>query len=57
LVYASTVAAEFNVSEDECHATLSELCDRGFIEKLVPGKFAIVNWPERDDPGEEESAS
>jgi hypothetical protein len=51
----ATLAAEFRVSEDESHAALSELCDRGHVEKLYPGKFAIVKWRERDDPGEEES--
>jgi hypothetical protein len=49
-----TLAAEFRVTEDEAHAALSELCDRGHVEKLYPGKFAIVKWPERDEPGEEE---
>jgi predicted transcriptional regulator of viral defense system len=53
---ASTVAAEFGVSEDEAHETLSDLADRGLIEKLFPGKFAIVNWPERDDEREKESS-
>jgi hypothetical protein len=51
---ATTLAAAFHVTEDEAHDTLSELCDRGLIEKLLPGKFAIVKWRERDDPGEEE---
>jgi hypothetical protein len=53
----ATLADEFRVSEDEAHAALSDVCDRGHVEKLVPGKFAIVRWRERDDPGEEESAS
>ena len=51
---ASTVAAEFNVSEDEAYAALSDLCDRGLIEKLVPGTYAISEWPERNESGEEE---
>jgi hypothetical protein len=50
---ASTVAAKFGVSEDEAYDALSELCDRGLIEKLVPGKFAIARWPERDDASRE----
>jgi predicted transcriptional regulator of viral defense system len=53
----STVASEFNVSEAEAHEVLSVICDRGHIEKLVPGKYAIVNWRERDEPAEEESPS
>jgi hypothetical protein len=52
----TTVAAEFNVSEDEAHAALSELSDRALIEILVPGMYAIMRWRERDDPGEDELA-
>jgi hypothetical protein len=51
---ASTIAAEFYVSEDEAHDVLGDLADRGLIEKLVPGKYAIVRWRERDDPSGEE---
>jgi hypothetical protein len=51
---ASTMAAEFGVTEDEGHETLSDLADQGLIEKLCTGKFAIANWSERDDPGEQE---
>jgi hypothetical protein len=51
---ASTVAAEFGVSEDEAHDVLGELCDGHHVEKLVPGKYAIVKWRERDDPSGEE---
>jgi predicted transcriptional regulator of viral defense system len=50
----ATVAGEFGVTEDEAHEVLGDLCDRGLIEKLVPGKYAIVNWPERDEPDEED---
>lgn len=50
----ATLAAEFRVTEDDAHAALSELCDRGHVEKLYPGKHAIVKWPERDEPAEEE---
>jgi hypothetical protein len=49
---AATVAEEFGVSEDAAHEALGELCDRGLIEKLVPGKYAVVKWHEGDDPGE-----
>ena len=48
----TSLAAEFAVSEDEAYEALSELCDRGLIEALVPGTFAIANWRERDEPGE-----
>jgi hypothetical protein len=54
---ASTVAAAFNVSEDEASDTLSELCDRSLIERLVPRKYAIMRWRERDEPGEGEPSS
>jgi hypothetical protein len=50
---AATLAAEFNVGEGEAQDMLGELCDRGHVEKLVPGKYAIVKWRERDDLGEE----
>jgi hypothetical protein len=50
---AQTLAQEFSVPEDEAYATLSELCDRGLIQKLEPAKFIIVQWCERDDPGDE----
>jgi hypothetical protein len=50
---AESVAADFQVSEDQSDETLSDLADRGLIEKLVPGKFAIVNWTDRDKPAEE----
>ena len=53
---AATLAAEFHVAEEEANDTLGELCDRGFIERLVPGKYAIVKWPERDEAGEDELA-
>jgi hypothetical protein len=51
---AESVAADFHVSEDQADEVLRELCDRGLVEKVVPGKFAIVKWPERDDRDEGE---
>src|SRR6266536_6502397 len=51
---AQSVAADFHVSGDEANEMLSDLADRGLIEKLVPGTFAVVKWPERDEPGEEQ---
>ena len=47
-----SLVEEFNVSEDEAHTMLGDLSDRGLIEKLYPGKYAIVRWREPDDPGE-----
>lgn len=46
---ASTLAAEFDVTEDDAHSALSNLCDRRIIEKLYTGKYIIVNWRDRDD--------
>jgi hypothetical protein len=53
---ASAVAAAFNVGEDEAHEMLAALCDRGHVERLVPGTYAITEWRERDEPGEGELA-
>ena len=46
---ATTLAVEFGATEEQAHGALGELCDRGLVEKLYPGKFAIVRWRERDD--------
>jgi hypothetical protein len=48
-----TVAREFGVTDDEAYAALSALCDRGLIERPYPGKCAIVEWPERDEPADD----
>jgi hypothetical protein len=50
----ATVAGQFGVTEDEAHEVLGDLCDRGLIEKLVPGTYAITEWRERDDADEED---
>jgi hypothetical protein len=47
-----TLAARFGASEDDAHAALSELTGRNRIEKVYPGKYAIVRWRERDESGE-----
>jgi hypothetical protein len=44
---AATIAEEFGVSENEAHEVLSELCDRGLVEELYPGKYAIAKWQDR----------
>jgi hypothetical protein len=49
---AETLAREFGVTQDEAYSMLAQLCQRHLIERLFQGKFAIVNWPERVDPGE-----
>ena len=54
---AATIAAEFKVTEDETHDALGELCDRGLMEELYAGKYAIVKWRERDYDDEEASSS
>jgi hypothetical protein len=49
---ALTLAAEFDVPEDEARDLLSELSDRRLIEQLYLGKYAIVKWRERGEPGQ-----
>lgn len=44
---AASIAAEFGASEDAAADALSGLCDRGMIEQLYRGKFAIVRWEEK----------
>ena len=51
---AAIIAAEFGVSENEAHELIGELCDRGLVERVYPGTYAITKWRERDDAGEEE---
>lgn len=46
---ASTLAAEFDVSEDAVEEVLGQLRARRLIEKLYTGKYIIVNWRDRDD--------
>jgi hypothetical protein len=50
-----TLAAKFNVSEDEAQDMLGELCDRNLIQRLGNSTFIVARWRERDDAGEEES--
>jgi hypothetical protein len=49
----ASLGEAFGVSEDEAYDVLSELCDRGHVEEVFPGKYAIVKWRERDDLCEE----
>jgi hypothetical protein len=46
---ATSLAAEFDVSEDEAHSVLSELSDRRLIERVYLRTYVIANWRERDD--------
>ena len=52
---AATPAAEFDVTEDEAHEMIGVLCDGRHVEKVFHGKYAIVKWRERDDPGATEA--
>jgi hypothetical protein len=53
---ALAVVAEFDVSEDEAYDALSELCDRNRLQRIGEAKHIVTRWPEREEPGEEESA-
>jgi hypothetical protein len=46
---ASTLAAEFDVSEDAGEEVLDQLRARRLIEKLYTGSYIIVSWRDRDD--------
>lgn len=52
---AASLAAEFDVSEDEAHSVLSELCDRRLIEKVYKQAYVIVSWRERNPDGPSET--
>jgi hypothetical protein len=45
---AASLAAEFSLAEDEAHAMLGKLCDRGLVQRLGPAQYCITKWPERD---------
>ena len=46
---AESLGAEFEVSEDDAHSVLSELCDRRIIQRVYKQTYVIANWRERDD--------
>jgi hypothetical protein len=48
---AELLAEKFGVSKDEAQAMLDQLCDRGLLEHVYQGTYAIAKWHERDDPG------
>ena len=52
---ATTLAAVFRVSKDETRSALGDLAGRGLIEHVYPGTYAISEWRERDDRGEEDA--
>ena len=49
----ATVAGKFGVTEDEAHEVLGDLCDRGVIEHVYPGTYAITEWREQDEPADD----
>lgn len=51
---ASTVAAAFNVSEDDAQDMLGELCDHHFIERVGTATYIIARWRESDEASDEE---
>jgi hypothetical protein len=51
---AGTVAEEFGVSEDEAYSAISDLCDRGLIEKLGADRYIITRWVDRNVPCDED---
>lgn len=44
---AVSLAAEFEVSEDDAVSVLDELRDRHLIEKLYTGSFYLSKWREK----------
>ncbi len=44
---AVSLAAEFEVSEDDTESVLDELRDRHLIEKLCTGSFYLSKWREK----------
>ena len=44
---ASSLAAEFDVPEDDAHSALGYLCERRMLERLYTGSHIIVNWREK----------
>jgi hypothetical protein len=51
---AKKLAAKFRVKEDESHDMLSELCDRGLIERVGTETYIVSRWREGDDLGDKE---
>jgi predicted transcriptional regulator of viral defense system len=54
---AESVAAKFNVTKDAAYDALTELCDRGRIQRVGSATYIVTKWPERDEPDEEELSS
>ena len=48
---ATSLAEEFDATEDEAESVLDELRGRRLIEKLHTGAFFMSKWREKDDPG------
>ena len=47
---ATSLAEEFDATEDEAESVLDELRGRRVIEKLHTGAFFMSKWREKDDP-------
>jgi hypothetical protein len=45
---AASLAAEFDVTEDDAHSALSQLCDRRIIQRVYKETYIIVNWHETE---------
>ncbi len=45
---AASLAAEFDVTEDETHSALSQLCGRRIIQRVYKQTYIIVNWHETE---------
>jgi hypothetical protein len=50
------LAAAFDVTQDEAHELLGELCDGGHLEEVYRGTYAITKWREWDGRSGEKAA-
>lgn len=50
---ATTLATVFRASEDETRSALGDLADRGLIEHVFPGTYAISEWREKDETADD----
>jgi hypothetical protein len=51
---AASLVGKFDVTEDEAHEVLGELCDRRFIERVGTVTYIIARWRESDEASDEE---
>ena len=45
---AVSLAAEFEVTEDDAYSVLTDLCDSRIIERVYKQTYVIVNWRENE---------